>query len=203
MQLLFSLYVALLFFILTPAILVRLPPKASKFTVAGFHAVVFALILHFTGKIVWNFARSFEGYQEGNTTCNANSKYTGTDLNTPNDGTGPQTCGAANKTFCDALVFNGKNKGFYTYVGTTNRTQCIEKPSATTSSADTCKSNDKYTGTDLNTPNDGTGPQTCGAANKTFCDALVFNGKNKGFYTYVGTTNRTQCIEKPTSAKRK
>jgi hypothetical protein len=65
MHWIFSLYVAFLFFILTPAILVRLPPKAGKFTVAGFHAVVFALILHFTGKIVLNFSRSLEGFQEG------------------------------------------------------------------------------------------------------------------------------------------
>ena len=65
MSWIFSLYVAFLFFILTPAILVRLPPKGDKFTVAAFHAVVFALILHFTGKIVLNFSRSLEGFQEG------------------------------------------------------------------------------------------------------------------------------------------
>ena len=197
----FSLYVAFLFFILTPAILVRLPPKAGKYTVAGFHAVVFGLILHFTGKTVWNFARNLEGFQEGNTKCNSNRKYTGKDLNTPNDGTGDQSCGAANKSFCDGLVYNGKNKGFYTYVNSENSTQCVEvkKPVATTGS---CKTNSKYTGNDLNTPNDGTGPQTCGPANKTYCDALEYAGKKKGFYTYVGTTNRTQCIEKPTSAKR-
>jgi hypothetical protein len=65
MSWIFSLYVAFLFFILTPAILVRLPPKAGKFTVAGFHAVVFALVLHFTGKMVWNLCRSLEGFQEG------------------------------------------------------------------------------------------------------------------------------------------
>lgn len=65
MHWLFSVYVAFLFFILTPAILVRLPPKGGKFTVAGFHAVVFALVLHFTGKMVWNFSRSLEGFHEG------------------------------------------------------------------------------------------------------------------------------------------
>jgi hypothetical protein len=80
MSWIFSLYVAFLFFILTPAILVRLPPKAGKYTVAGFHAVVFALVLHFTGKIVLNFSRSLEGFQEGiavdkarfNQKCNKN-----------------------------------------------------------------------------------------------------------------------------------
>jgi hypothetical protein len=65
MHWIFSLYVVFLFFVLTPAILVRLPPKAGKFTVAGVHAVVFALVLHFTGKMVWNFSRSLEGFQEG------------------------------------------------------------------------------------------------------------------------------------------
>ena len=65
MHWIYSFYVAFLFFILTPAILVRLPPKAGKFTVAGFHAVVFALILHFTGKTVHNFSKSIEGFEEG------------------------------------------------------------------------------------------------------------------------------------------
>jgi hypothetical protein len=80
MQFIFSLYVAFLFFILTPAILVRLPPKGDKFTVAGFHAVVFALVLHFTGNTVLNLCRSIEGFQEGvavdktrfNQKCNSN-----------------------------------------------------------------------------------------------------------------------------------
>jgi hypothetical protein len=204
MQLLFTLYVAFLFFILTPAILVRLPPKAGKFTVAGFHAVVFGLILHFTGKIVWNFARNLEGFQEGNkaSECVKNKNYTGNNLNTPTDGTGNQSCGAANKTYCDGLVYDGKNKGFYTYVGSQNRTQCVEvkKPVAPT---DSCNINVKHTKTDLNTPNDGAGHQSCGAANKTYCDGLVYNGKKKGFYTYVSSENRTNCIEKPQSQQRK
>jgi hypothetical protein len=73
MSWIFSLYVAFLFFILTPAILVRLPPKGDKYTVAGFHAVVFALILHFTGNMVWNLCRSLEGFQEGNIPPSATS----------------------------------------------------------------------------------------------------------------------------------
>jgi len=47
-------YVALLFFILTPGIILSLPPKGSKFTVAFVHAIVFAAVFHFTHKIVWN-----------------------------------------------------------------------------------------------------------------------------------------------------
>jgi hypothetical protein len=48
-----ALYVAFLFIILTPGILLRLPPKGSKLTVAIVHGIVFALILHFTYKPVW------------------------------------------------------------------------------------------------------------------------------------------------------
>jgi hypothetical protein len=58
-------YAALLFFILTPAVLVRLPPKGSKYTVAAFHALVFALVFHFTAKLVWQLSRGLEGFQEG------------------------------------------------------------------------------------------------------------------------------------------
>lgn len=49
-------YAAILFFVLTPAILVRLPPKGGKFTVAAVHALVFALIFHFTHKLVWQLS---------------------------------------------------------------------------------------------------------------------------------------------------
>jgi len=48
MQWIFSIIIIFLFFISTPDILVKLPPKAGKITVAVFHAIVFALILHFT-----------------------------------------------------------------------------------------------------------------------------------------------------------
>ena len=50
------LYLAVLFFVLTPGILVSLPPGGSKLTVAGFHAVVFALVYHFTHKMVWQLS---------------------------------------------------------------------------------------------------------------------------------------------------
>ena len=60
-----TVYAALLFFLLTPAILLRLPPNGSKYTVAIVHALVFALIFHFTHKLVWQFSMSFEGFVEG------------------------------------------------------------------------------------------------------------------------------------------
>jgi hypothetical protein len=67
MSLLVTLYVAVLFFLLTPAILVSLPPKGGKFTVAAVHALVFALIFHFTHKIVWRFGVSLEGMADTTT----------------------------------------------------------------------------------------------------------------------------------------
>jgi hypothetical protein len=45
---------ALLFFVLVPGVLVSLPPKGSKLVVAAFHAVVFAVVYHFTHKLVWS-----------------------------------------------------------------------------------------------------------------------------------------------------
>lgn len=61
-----TIYSAILFFILTPNILVRLPPKSSKFVVAATHAVIFALVFHFTCKIVWKATSNmFEGLEIG------------------------------------------------------------------------------------------------------------------------------------------
>ncbi len=48
-----TVYAAILFFVLTPGVLVSLPPKATKLVVAGTHAVVFALIFGFTCPMVW------------------------------------------------------------------------------------------------------------------------------------------------------
>lgn len=45
MNLLIALFAGLLFFVLSPNILLRLPKNGNKFTVAGVHAVVFALVL--------------------------------------------------------------------------------------------------------------------------------------------------------------
>ena len=63
MSLIVSIYAAILFFLLTPAILVRLPPGGSKFTVAAVHAIVFALLFHFTHKLVWRLGARFEGME--------------------------------------------------------------------------------------------------------------------------------------------
>ena len=48
-----AIYAAILFFVLTPGILLSLPPKGSKMVVAATHAVVFAVVFYFTHKMVW------------------------------------------------------------------------------------------------------------------------------------------------------
>ena len=47
-----AIFVAVLFFVLTPGVLVTLPPKGSKLVVAATHAVVFAVVLHVVYKSV-------------------------------------------------------------------------------------------------------------------------------------------------------
>ena len=63
MSLIVSIYSAILFFVLVPGILLSLPPKGNKFVVAGVHALVFALIFHFTHKLMWRLGASLEGLE--------------------------------------------------------------------------------------------------------------------------------------------
>jgi hypothetical protein len=56
-------YVALLFLVLTPGVLLRLPPNGSKMTVAVTHGVVFAVVWYFTHKMV--LRASYEGFMAG------------------------------------------------------------------------------------------------------------------------------------------
>ena len=52
-----SVFMAVLFVVLTPGVLLRLPPGGSKLVVAVTHAVVFALVYHFSHKAVWNMTK--------------------------------------------------------------------------------------------------------------------------------------------------
>jgi hypothetical protein len=61
-QLYMSLFIAALFFALTPGILLRLPSGGSKVTVAATHAVVFAVVYHFTHKTAAKFFYGHEGF---------------------------------------------------------------------------------------------------------------------------------------------
>jgi hypothetical protein len=49
-----SLFIAALFFALTPGVLVTLPPKGKIYAVAAVHALIFALIYHLVHKLVWH-----------------------------------------------------------------------------------------------------------------------------------------------------
>ena len=53
-HILMSLYMFFLFFILTPGILLKLPPTGSKITVALVHGAVFTLVFYLTHKMVWD-----------------------------------------------------------------------------------------------------------------------------------------------------
>ena len=48
-----TIYSVILFFILTPGILVRLPLGGSKITVALTHAVIYGLVWFFTSHFAW------------------------------------------------------------------------------------------------------------------------------------------------------
>ena len=63
MRILITLYVAALFFALTPGVLLSLPKGGSKLTVAAVHALVFALVLHFTYRYVKRIALRYEGFE--------------------------------------------------------------------------------------------------------------------------------------------
>ena len=59
MNLIVAIYSAILFFVLSPGVLLRLPSNGSKITVVGVHAVVFAGILYFTDGLVWRWSHTF------------------------------------------------------------------------------------------------------------------------------------------------
>jgi len=48
-----SLYAAILFFLLSPGVLLSIPPKGSKITMAAVHAVVFMILYYYTHRYVY------------------------------------------------------------------------------------------------------------------------------------------------------
>lgn len=58
MNWLVSLYVLVWFVLLTPGVLIWLPPKSSRLIAALLHGLLFAVIFHFTSKPVWNMTSS-------------------------------------------------------------------------------------------------------------------------------------------------
>jgi hypothetical protein len=62
MNIIMLIYVFLLFYVLTPGVLLSLPPKAGKMVTAATHAAVFALVWTFTHKMVWRLSASTMHY---------------------------------------------------------------------------------------------------------------------------------------------
>lgn len=58
------LYAALLFVVLTPGVLLRLPPKGSLLTVAVVHGVVFALVFCLTSSYVRQLTANISGFED-------------------------------------------------------------------------------------------------------------------------------------------
>jgi hypothetical protein len=50
---LMTLYVMVLFFLLSPGVLVSIPPRSGRVTTAFVHAIVFGIVWYFTHKMVW------------------------------------------------------------------------------------------------------------------------------------------------------
>ena len=57
------LFSTILFFVLTPGILVSLPPKGNKYTVALVHAIIFAIVWYLTHKALWHLTEGFDDTQ--------------------------------------------------------------------------------------------------------------------------------------------
>jgi hypothetical protein len=68
-------YVAVLFFLLTPGILVSLPPKSSKWVVALVHAIVYTVILTFTYHPVAKLVEGFKGNHDPSENCISCCEY--------------------------------------------------------------------------------------------------------------------------------
>jgi hypothetical protein len=56
MNIVVAIFLALLFFILTPGVVLRLPQNGGKLTVAFVHAIVFGIIVYFTEHLVWKWS---------------------------------------------------------------------------------------------------------------------------------------------------
>ena len=62
MDLVMFIFTAVLFFLLTPGILLSLPPGGSKMVVAATHAVVFGLVFSLSHKMLMSLGSMREGF---------------------------------------------------------------------------------------------------------------------------------------------
>ena len=65
MHLSYLIYLAVLFFLLVPGVLVTLPKGGSKMVVAATHAFVFIVVYVLTKKFFKMLAHKLEGFKEG------------------------------------------------------------------------------------------------------------------------------------------
>ena len=77
MNLFMTLYLFALFVALTPGVLLTLPKGGNKITVAVVHGLVFAVIWHFTNRMVFRYSRS--GFQDMNAHVENTNVNTNTD----------------------------------------------------------------------------------------------------------------------------
>ena len=63
MNWLVALYLAILFYVLSPNVLVRLPPNGNKMTVSATHAAIFGILVYLTTKMVWRLSMSMGIYE--------------------------------------------------------------------------------------------------------------------------------------------
>jgi len=89
MSLLVILFSAVLFFVLTPGVFLRFPKNGDKYTVAGVHAVVFALIFGLTYKFVWRLGAKLrlEGFEGADNIEKDNKKQASTYAPSPKPST--------------------------------------------------------------------------------------------------------------------
>ena len=62
-----SIYVALLFVVLTPGVLLTLPKRGNKLTVALVHGLVFAAVYYLTHKMVSRATMQLDGFSDSPT----------------------------------------------------------------------------------------------------------------------------------------
>ena len=73
-SILMPLYIAVLFFVLAPGVLVTLPRGGSRNTVLATHALVAAVVFYFTHQMAARFLRQFEGFQDSAMNMGANAQ---------------------------------------------------------------------------------------------------------------------------------
>jgi uncharacterized membrane protein YvbJ len=80
MHAIIALYAAVLFVLLTPGVILRIPQKGSLLYASILHAIIFGILLYFISKIVHQNSRKVESFQgftsksilnDGKDNCNA------------------------------------------------------------------------------------------------------------------------------------